>query len=88
MKLFDTYFVWFGQILAVSGKKNVSHKSPMCISGEITTFCVALSASVQQKKALKTQPRCAYMHTTPMGNVLEIPALGTSRYNFGSNGVH
>ena len=33
------------------------------------------------------QPRCDYMHTTPMGNVLEFPALGTSRYNFGSNGV-
>ena len=33
------------------------------------------------------QPRCAYTHTTPTGNVLEIPALGTSRYNFGSNGV-
>ena len=32
MELFDTYFVWFGQLLAVSGKKNVSHKSPMCIA--------------------------------------------------------
>ena len=32
MELFDTYFVWFGQVLAVSGSlENVSHKSPMCI---------------------------------------------------------
>ena len=37
MELFDTDFVWFGQVLAVSGKKNVSHKSPMCIGGKITT---------------------------------------------------
>ena len=38
MELFDTYFVWFGQVLAVSGMhENVSHKSPMCIGGKITT---------------------------------------------------
>ena len=37
MELFDTYFVWFGQVLAVSGMENVSHKSLMCISGKITT---------------------------------------------------
>ena len=37
MELFDTYFVWFGQVLAVSGHENVSHKSPVCISGKITT---------------------------------------------------
>ena len=35
MELFDTYFVWFGQVLAVSEEN--SHKSPMCISGKITT---------------------------------------------------
>ena len=38
MELFDTNFVWFGQVLAVSCRdENVSHKSPMCISGKITT---------------------------------------------------
>ena len=37
MELFDTHFVWFGQVLAVSGDENVSHKSPMCIGGKITT---------------------------------------------------
>ena len=38
MELFDTYFVWFGQVLAVSGMKTyVSHKLPMCISSKITT---------------------------------------------------
>ena len=37
MEQFDTYFVWFGQVLAVSGMKTFSHKSPMCISGKITT---------------------------------------------------
>ena len=38
MELFDTYFVWFGQVLAVSGMKTlVIIKSPMCISGKITT---------------------------------------------------
>ena len=38
MELFDTYFVWFGQVLAVSGMKTyVSNKSPMCISSKITT---------------------------------------------------
>ena len=28
MELFDTYFVWFGQVLAVSGKKTlvISHR--------------------------------------------------------------
>ena len=38
MELFDTYFVWFGQVLAVSGMKTlVIRKSPMCIGGKITT---------------------------------------------------
>ena len=38
MELFDTYFVWIGQVLAVSGMKMlVIIKSPMCISGKITT---------------------------------------------------
>ena len=32
MELFDTYFVWFGQVLPVLGDENVSHKSPMCIA--------------------------------------------------------
>ena len=32
MELFDTYFVWFGQVLAVSGKKTLVYKSPMCIA--------------------------------------------------------
>ena len=42
--------------------------------------------SVQQRKALKMQPRCAIMHTTPTGNIPEAPELGTPRYsgqNFG-----
>ena len=36
MELFDTFFVWFSQVLAVSGMKTlvVSHR---CISGKITT---------------------------------------------------
>ena len=39
MELFDTYFVWFGQVLAVLGKKMlVLIKSPMCISVKITTI--------------------------------------------------
>ena len=38
MELFDTHFVWFGQVLAVRFRdENVSHKSPMCIGGKITT---------------------------------------------------
>ena len=39
MELFDTYFVQFGQVLAVFRDENVSHKLPMCtiISGKITT---------------------------------------------------
>ena len=30
MELFDTHFVWFGQVLAVSGKKTlvISHRCP------------------------------------------------------------
>ena len=50
----------------------------ICAVTRSTSLCVALSASVQQRKALKTQPRCAYTHTTPTGNVLEIPALRIS----------
>ena len=43
MELFYTNLVWFGQGLAVSGKKtfmveNVRHKSLMCISSKITTI--------------------------------------------------
>ena len=37
MELFDTYFVWFDQVLICFRVENVSHKSPMCISGKITT---------------------------------------------------
>ena len=37
MELFDTYFDQFGQVLAVSGQKNVSYKKPICRSGKITT---------------------------------------------------
>ena len=37
MELFDTHFVEFGQVLAVSGQKNVSYKKPICRSGKITT---------------------------------------------------
>ena len=37
MELFDTYFVWFGQVLAVSGMKTLVISHPMCISGKITT---------------------------------------------------
>ena len=38
MELFDTYFVWFGQILAVSGMKTlvISHQCVQ-LSGKITT---------------------------------------------------
>ena len=38
MELFDTYFVWFGQVLAVSGKKTlvISHRC-VELSGKITT---------------------------------------------------
>ena len=38
MERFDTYFVWIGQVLTVFREENVSHKSPMCISGKITTI--------------------------------------------------
>ena len=48
MELFDTYFVWFGQVLAVSGKKKVSNKSPMCISGKITTVPRLFSENLLQ----------------------------------------
>ena len=38
MELFDTDFVWFRQVLAVSGMKTlVIIKSPICIGGKITT---------------------------------------------------
>ena len=49
---------------------------------------LAFLASVQQRKALKTQPRCAQplfngpiAHTTPTGNISETPELGTPLYN-------
>ena len=37
MELFDTYFVWIGQVLAVSGKKTlvISHRC-VCMGGKIT----------------------------------------------------
>ena len=38
MELFDTYFVWFGQVLAVSGMKTLVISHPMCISDNITTI--------------------------------------------------
>jgi len=45
-------------------------------------------ASIQQRKALKTQPRCAQpllnsliAHTTPTGNIPETPELGIPLYN-------
>ena len=38
MELFDTYFVWFGQVLAASGMKMlvISHRC-VWLSGKITT---------------------------------------------------
>ena len=37
MELFDTYFAWFSQILAVSGMKTLVISHRLCISGKITT---------------------------------------------------
>ena len=39
MELFDTHFVQFGQVLAVSGQKTLAivYKKPICRSGKITT---------------------------------------------------
>ena len=36
MELFDTYFVWFGQVLAVSGKKMlvISHRSVQVVKSQ------------------------------------------------------
>ena len=46
MELFDTYFVQFGQVLAVSGMKTlVIIKTPMCISGKITTVLYSMQIS-------------------------------------------
>ena len=48
MELFDTYFVWFGQVLAVSGKKTlvISHRCD--ISGKITTVLRLFSEHLLQ----------------------------------------
>ena len=45
MEYVDTYFVWFGQVSAVSGMKTSSHKSPMCIDDKITTVPGLFSAA-------------------------------------------
>ena len=36
MELFDTYFVWFGQVLAVSGKKTlvISHRCVQVVKSQ------------------------------------------------------
>ena len=38
MELFDTYFVWFGQVLAVSGKKTLVISHHVYTHGKITTY--------------------------------------------------
>ena len=48
MELFDTYFVWFGQVLPVSGKKTLVYKSPMCRGGKITTISRLFSEHLLQ----------------------------------------
>ena len=49
MEMFDTHFVWFGQVLVVSAmKRYVSHKSPICISGKITTLPRLFSEHLNQ----------------------------------------
>ena len=50
MELFDTYFVWFGQVLAVFRDENISHKSSMCIGGKITTVPRLFSEHLLQDK--------------------------------------
>ena len=49
MELFDTYFVWFGQLLAVSGKKTlvISHRC-VYIGGKITTVSRLFSEHLLQ----------------------------------------
>ena len=37
MELFDTHFVWFGQILAVSGQKTLAISNRYVLSDKITT---------------------------------------------------
>ena len=51
MELFDTYFVWFGQILAVLGMKTsvISHRC-VYVSGKITTIPGLFSEHLLQDK--------------------------------------
>ena len=49
MELFDTYFVWFGQVLAVSGMKTlvISHQ---CVCCKITMVPKLFSEHLLQDK--------------------------------------
>ena len=60
MELFDTYFVWFGQVFSCFREENVSHKSPMCISGKITTLPKLFIARNLNNAAVTTLISVAY----------------------------
>ena len=50
MELFDTYFVWFGQALAVSGQKMLAVSELTDTSGKITTVPRLFSEHSLQSK--------------------------------------
>ena len=70
MELFDTYFVQFGQVLAVSGQKTLAiYKKPTCRSGKITT-----APRLFSEYSLKNENKIQIMNVLTKWNCL-IPIL-------------
>ena len=61
MELFDTYFVWIGQVLAVSEKKTlvISHRSVQ-LSGKITTVPGLFSENSLQNGKQTSDYECTH----------------------------
>ena len=70
MELFDTYFVQFGQVLAVSDQKTLAIRNRyVCRSGKITT-----APSLFSEHSLKNQNKHQIMNVLTKWNSL-IPIL-------------
>ena len=61
MELFDTHFVWFGQILAVSGQKTLGISNRyVYVSGKITTVPSLFSEHSLQSKKKTSDYECTH----------------------------
>ena len=83
MELFDTYFVWFGQVLAVSGKKTlVINLRCVAIMDKITTVPRLFS-----ERSLQNEIKHQIMNVHTKWNCL-MPILSIVKLNIAVSGMN